>query len=370
MNTDVWSSDLRDVFCNVLKEAVLNVKIVDRLVGSFPSFLVDVELKNEEEDCDGNLKEWILDRLLPELRKLTVDENESVCDFLSSDALNPYDKDNTGLTTTFNDTNVLTNIPESRGSLSEEDNNLNSDSEKVPVKCFPNIDYTEDEKTDSESVVVSSSSEEGIATSSDSGPEVPVTSTTSEASFQKMLNKTTNQSSELRPEIYIPPKINQVPNHLYNYQPPLPHLSQPYRYPHPQYNPVPFIPMQYPHNPPSHQTPLWNFQGQPLRQAQYQYRPVVPQPPAAAPVNSGNVNVMAPEFVPKTNNNAHEKSQTTFTKDGLQNSASPVTSKYILYGLVVSFSFETYKKVHSKYYYFYFYFYQSLSCNLLFCWLN
>ncbi|XP_054261388.1 uncharacterized protein LOC128985640 isoform X2 [Macrosteles quadrilineatus] len=93
---ELWkNSDLRDIFCNTLREATLEVKILKRVSGSFPTFVVDTELKNEEEDT-ANLTEWISDRLMPELKKLDYDkeayDNEALCDFLSDESLSPYTK--------------------------------------------------------------------------------------------------------------------------------------------------------------------------------------------------------------------------------------------------------------------------------------
>lgn len=324
VNTDKWRNDLRDLFCNFMKEAILNVKILETLSCTFPTFLVDVELKNEDDDVDGNLQEWILNRLLPELRKLTTDDSEYVCDFISSEALNPYYKDSLKVIKNHNETFSSTNIPVSRGSTSEEDNNLNLDTDnKMPAKCFTNISSEEEEKNDSES---SPSSEETIVTSSDSGMEVPVIS---KSNAEKEINQPTG-FGPIKPEILIEKK-QQVPSSvLVTYPHMAPPLSyqNPYRYTPPiryqnTFNTNPYNSF---HNLPPH-VQAW-FSGAHLTQ-NFPLRPV-PQPVMLP----SRVNVMAPNFVPsgQLNSERHgEGPQNTFSKDDLKDSATAMNSMYLFF---------------------------------------
>lgn len=102
-----------------------------------PIFRVQVKMTNEEEGYVGDLEQWITVRLLPELKKVPASEGECVLDFLTYEALNPYGKDDlTELCVCNKEQNL---ICESHASLSDEDNNVNANTDKVSTKIVAKV---------------------------------------------------------------------------------------------------------------------------------------------------------------------------------------------------------------------------------------
>lgn len=90
----MWSPDLGRMFCNILRSGNLHVRICKQLPGNPPQFVVDIRVENEDEEGDLNIGEWICERVLPELKEVYVEGVETLCDFLSVKALDPYFQEN------------------------------------------------------------------------------------------------------------------------------------------------------------------------------------------------------------------------------------------------------------------------------------
>uniref|UniRef100_A0A1B6GXP9 Tudor domain-containing protein n=2 Tax=Cuerna arida TaxID=1464854 RepID=A0A1B6GXP9_9HEMI len=349
----VWSTDLRDLFCNTLKEAVLYVKLLEKLPGTFPNFLVDVEMHFEEER--GNLKEWLIDRLLPELRKLNTDEhdeNESICDFLSAESLNPYykssivndDKDNVTEDTDRNANELR--VPQN------DINNLNLNTNKVSTNIHTNVNHSEDEISvtpEANDQVSSSCDAASILSTTKCNEIISIDSTNSQFGVnsdsskcvKKMLDiRLDGASEEFKPMVTKqnnkrPPRFNKAHNAIF--PPQVNNFHQPPGFhSYAQHSAAFCSPSIYPIASP------WAYQGQSLQQTPSWPRPSSFNPwqppsngPSLPPVvteptqkswSSGeysncntdgndenvkieninnisvNVNVLAPEFVPRQSN--------------------------------------------------------------------
>ncbi|XP_046658599.1 uncharacterized protein LOC124352915 isoform X2 [Homalodisca vitripennis] len=382
-NNQVWSTDLRDLFCNTLKEAVLHVKLLEKLPGTFPNFLVEVEMYFEEEK--GNLREWVIERLLPELQKLITDEhdeNESMCDFLSAESLNPYYKscivkDDKNNETEDTDRNAnLFRVPQ------DDINNLNSNTNKVSTNINTNFNHSENEifVTPEANDQVSSSCDDASLPSKTKLNEIKAINSTdsllnvnsnSSKCEKKMLDIRLNGASEeFKPMVtkhhHKPPRFNKAHNAAFHPQmnnyhhPPGFHSYNPHSA---AFCPSPILPIPSP----------WTYQGVPLQQTPSWPRPSSFnhhwQPPNNGPslppvitgptqkswssgeysncntdeneenvnikkINSVNMNVsvLAPEFVPRQSNDNKRyptKENTSPQVNGEQSSILPDTTTHL-----------------------------------------
>lgn len=84
----MWSTDLGKIFSDVLANGTLAVNICKKL-NDAPVFLVNVQVTSEEENC-VNMKEWICQRIIPELRRICDKGLEPLGDYLSPRAQDAY----------------------------------------------------------------------------------------------------------------------------------------------------------------------------------------------------------------------------------------------------------------------------------------
>lgn len=84
----MWSTDLGNIFSMILANGTLAVDICKQL-NDAPVFLVNVQVTSEEENC-VNMKEWICERIIPELRRICDKGLEPLGDYLSPRALDAY----------------------------------------------------------------------------------------------------------------------------------------------------------------------------------------------------------------------------------------------------------------------------------------
>lgn len=276
--SESWDSYLGDIFCNTLKESSLHVKIVEKLPSSFPTFVVDVSMFNDDGES-ANLKEWILNRLLLEVKKLPTSFGEFDQEFLSAEVLNPFCEGYAGHSKFAEVENVEPAVPVNLLDKSDDEkiNNLNFSFNKLSVKCLPNVKTTEDVPSPKTNLLEISSSEE-ISSSSglsiDSKAETnssKSSSTSNSSSVENNLSWPTEVFKPIHPAQPIPVMLTRhvSPQPVFNpnFYPPTPRSSA---YPPSAYYPPP--PQFPPRNVPVHagmphfRPPYHVYQGNSLQQ--------------------------------------------------------------------------------------------------------
>lgn len=276
--SESWDSYLGDIFCNTLKESSLLVKIVEKLPSSFPTFVVDVSMFNDDGES-ANLKEWILNRLLLEVKKLPTSFGEFDQEFLSAEVLNPFCEGYAGHSKFAEVENVEPAVPVNLLDKSDDEkiNNLNFTFNKLSVKCLPNVKTTEDVPSPKTNLLEISSSEE-ISSSSglsiDSKAETnssKSSSTSNSSSVENNLSWPTEVFKPIHPAQPIPVMLTRhvPPQPVFNpnFYPPTPRSSA---YPPSAYYPPP--PQFPPRNVPVHagmphfRPPYHVYQGNSLQQ--------------------------------------------------------------------------------------------------------
>lgn len=275
--SESWGSYLGEIFCNALKESSLHVKIVGKLPSSFPTFVVDVTMFNDDGES-ANLKDWILNRLLLEVKSLPTTFGEFDQEFLSAEALNPFCEGCSGDSKCVEVENVEPALAVNL--LNDEKiNNLNIVFNKVSVKCLPNIKISEDLVSSPKTNLPEISSTEEISSSSglsiDSKEETnsnKSSSTSNSSSVENNLSWPTEVFKPIHPAQPIPVMLTKhvPPQPLFNpnVYPQTPRLSV--YHPHPAY----YSPVQQfsPPNAPVHtgmpqfRPPFGMYQGSPLQQ--------------------------------------------------------------------------------------------------------
>ncbi|CAH1403177.1 unnamed protein product [Nezara viridula] len=86
---DKWNEDIGRLLQNTLRECRLTVRIVEEIQALPPLFVVEMYAFNEALEVETNISEWIISRLLPELKHLPSD-HDHVLDYFSDEALDPF----------------------------------------------------------------------------------------------------------------------------------------------------------------------------------------------------------------------------------------------------------------------------------------
>lgn len=278
--SESWGSYLGEIFCNALKESSLHVKIVEKLPSSFPTFVVDVTMFNDDGES-ANLKDWILNRLLLEVNSLPTTFGEFDQEFLSAEALNPFCEGCSGDSKCVEVENVEPALAVNLLDKSDDEkiNNLNFVFNKVSVKCLPNVKISEDLVSSPETNLSEISSTEEISSSSGLNIDNKVetnsnksNSTSNSSSVENNLSWPTEVFKPIHPAQQIPVVITRhvPPQPVFNPNV-YPQTPRPSVYhPHPGYYP----PVQQfsPQNAPVHtgmpqfRPPFGMYQGSPLQQ--------------------------------------------------------------------------------------------------------
>lgn len=275
--SESWGSYLGEIFCNALKESSLHVKIVEKLPSSFPTFVVDVTMFNDDGES-ANLKDWILNRLLLEVKSLPTTFGEFDQEFLSAEALNPFCEGCSGDSKCVEIENVEPALAVNLLDKSDDEkiNNLNFVFNKVSVKCLPNVKISEDLVSPSETNVSEISSTEEISSSSGLNIDNKVETNSNKSSNSSSVENNLSWPTEVFKPIH---PAQQIPVVLTRHVPPqpvfnpnvYPQTPRPSVYhPHPGYYP----PVQQfsPQNAPVHtgmpqfRPPFGMYQGSPLQQ--------------------------------------------------------------------------------------------------------
>lgn len=268
--SESWGSYLGEIFCNALKESSLHVKIVEKLPSSFPTFVVDVTMFNDDGES-ANLKDWILNRLLLEVNSLPTTFGEFDQEFLSAEALNPFCEGYTGDSKCVEVENVepavAVNLLDKSGD--EKINNLNFVFNKVSVKCLPNVKISEDLLPSPKTNLSEISSTEEISSSSGLSIDNKVetnsnksSSTSNSSSVENNLSSPTEVFKPIHPAQPIPVVL-------------MTHTVVP---PQPVFNPNVYPQTPRPsiyHPPPAYYPPVQQFspQNAPVHTGMPQFRP-------------------------------------------------------------------------------------------------
>lgn len=254
--SESWGSYLGEIFCNTLKESSLHVKILEKLPSSFPKFVVDVTMFNDDGES-ANLKDWILNRLLLEVKSLPTTFGEFDQEFLSAEALNPFCEGYTGDSKCVELENVEPAVTVNLLDKSDDEkiNNLNFVFNKVSVKCLPNVKISEDLLPSPETNLSEISSTEEISSSSGLSIDNKVETNSNKSSSTSNSSSVENNLS-WPTEVFKPiHPVQPIPVVLTRHVPPQP-VFNPNVYPPSAYHPHPayYSPVQQysPRNAPVH----------------------------------------------------------------------------------------------------------------------
>lgn len=226
------------------------MKIVEKLPECLPTFAVDVLMYNDEGES-ANLKEWILNRLLAEVKSLSK-VGEVDYEFLSAEALNPFCEGCVGNSEMeVNSTKSAVTVRSLDKSDDEKTNNLNCDFEKVSIKCVPNVEINDDLHSFEPNIPDTISSSDEISSSSGSSTDNNKFDDTISNSNSSSSKSSTIETNELK-SVQIAQPISVEPSLQTNVPPQTqpvfhPNYHSAAAYPPPgYYSPAPHYPPHYP----------------------------------------------------------------------------------------------------------------------------